>query len=120
MENPLGLGERLLGMVDDYVALALAAREAGEAEGLEARLVAGMRAYLFGRAREHGCGQGDEELERLLGMDLRLNAQGLGVWLENQDGLLAGSFSDFPLRENNEPMPEDVPRVPPLPTTDKE
>ena len=81
VENPQGLGERLLGQVDDYVALALAARDAGGAGDLEARLVAGMRAYLFARAREHGCGQGDEELEGLLGMDLRLNAQGLGVWL---------------------------------------
>ncbi|HEX5360077.1 MAG TPA: MBL fold metallo-hydrolase [Fluviicoccus sp.] len=81
VENPQGLGERLLGQVDDYVARALAARDAGGAGDLEARLVAGMRAYLFARAREHGCGQGDEELEGLLGMDLRLNAQGLGVWL---------------------------------------
>lgn len=81
VENPQGLGERLLGMVNDYVALALAAKEAGGVGDLEARLVAGMRGYLFGKAREHGCGQGDEELEGLLGMDLRLNAQGLGVWL---------------------------------------
>ncbi|HEX5360908.1 MAG TPA: MBL fold metallo-hydrolase, partial [Fluviicoccus sp.] len=79
--NPQGLGERLLGMVDDYVALALAAKDDGGAGDLEARLVAGMRGYLFGKAREHGCQHSDEELERLLGMDLRLNAQGLGVWL---------------------------------------
>jgi glyoxylase-like metal-dependent hydrolase (beta-lactamase superfamily II) len=81
VENPQGLGERLLGMVDDYVALALAAREAGGVEDQEHRLVSAMRGYLFGKARAHGCPQGDEELERLLGMDLRLNAQGLAVWL---------------------------------------
>jgi len=82
VENPQVLGERLLRQVEDYVALALAAREAGGKADLEGRLVAGMRAYLFGRARAHGCGQSEEELERLLGMDLRLNAQGLAVWLE--------------------------------------
>ncbi len=84
--NPQVLGERLLGMVDDYVALALAERDAGGVEDLEGRLLERMRAYLFGRARLHGCGLTDDELERLLGMDLRLNAQGLGVWLEAGQG----------------------------------
>lgn len=81
--NPRPLGERLQGMVDDYVALAEnVARHAG-AGNLEAGLEDAMRAYLFGQAREHGCRFDDEGLERLLGMDIKLNSQGLAVWLRS-------------------------------------
>ena len=36
----------------------------------------------FGRACAHGCRLGADQLGLLLDMDLELNAQGLGVWLD--------------------------------------
>jgi hypothetical protein len=35
-------------------------------------------------ARAHGCRFDDAEIARLLAMDVELNAQGLGVWLDRQ------------------------------------
>ena len=82
VENPRPLGERLRGMVDDYVDLAerVAADHGGE--DLEPALRNALRDYLFRRAREHGCEQDDERLDAILGMDVKLNSQGLAVWLE--------------------------------------
>lgn len=82
VEEPQALGERLIPMVDDYVALAKTVAASASNEELQAELETAMREYLFGKAREHGITLNDAELEQILGMDIRLNCQGLAVWLQ--------------------------------------
>ncbi|MCG8393444.1 MAG: MBL fold metallo-hydrolase [Pseudomonadales bacterium] len=84
VENPQALGERLVPMVDDYVALAEKAAGYAKADTLENALMTAMRDYLFGKVREHGCELPDAELDAVLGMDIKLNSQGLAVWLGNR------------------------------------
>ena len=45
-------------------------------------LVEALRALYLGRARDHGCPLDDAGVERVLGMDIELNAQGLASWLD--------------------------------------
>jgi len=82
VENPQPLGERLLTMVDDYVALAENVAPTSDTEALEKALMTAMSEYLFRCAREHGCEMSDEQLQAVLGLDIQLNSQGLAVWLQ--------------------------------------
>jgi len=84
VENPQPLGERLLTMVDDYVALAETVAVTSDADALEKALMVAMREYLFRSAREHGCEMSDEQLDAVLGLDIQLNSQGLAVWLQSR------------------------------------
>lgn len=84
VENPQPLGERLLAMVDDYVALAEAVVVTSDGDGQEQVLMTAMREYLFRCAREHGCEMSDEQLDAVLGLDIQLNSQGLAVWLQSR------------------------------------
>jgi hypothetical protein len=86
VETPRPLGERLLTMVDDYVALAETVAVTSDADALEKALMVAMREYLFRCAREHGCEMSDEQLEAVLGLDIQLNSQGLAVWLQSRSG----------------------------------
>ncbi|MZR64427.1 MBL fold metallo-hydrolase [Alcanivorax sp. DP30] len=83
LEDPQEPGERLLGMVDDYVTLAEQAAP-GEAAGLLERLESALQEYLFGRARDHGVTLSKDELQAALGFDINLNSQGLKVWLQQR------------------------------------
>ncbi|KZX70824.1 MBL fold metallo-hydrolase [Alcanivorax sp. HI0033] len=84
VENPQPLGERLLTMVDDYVALAEAVVATSDGDAQEQALMTAMREYLFRCAREHGCEMSDEQLDAVLGLDIQLNSQGLAVWLQSR------------------------------------
>ena len=84
VENPQPLGERLLTMVDDYVALAETVAPTRDTEVLEKALMTAMGEYLFRCAREHGCDMSDEQLQAVLGLDIQLNSQGLAVWLQTR------------------------------------
>lgn len=83
LENPEKPGERLLVMVDDYVALAEKAAQTGPAD-LLLRLESALQAYLFAKARDHGVTLSEEALQEALGFDINLNSQGLKVWIEQQ------------------------------------
>ncbi|MBI3575965.1 MAG: MBL fold metallo-hydrolase [Gammaproteobacteria bacterium] len=67
-------------LIDRFVAMAQALRGAGAER--HARLIQGQRDILWPRLHAHGCRLSDAELTALLDMDLELNAQGLGVWLD--------------------------------------
>lgn len=84
VENPQPLGERLLTMVDDYVALAENVAPTSDTEALEKALMTAMGEYLFRCAREHGCEMSDAQLQAVLGLDIQLNSQGLAVWLQSR------------------------------------
>jgi hypothetical protein len=56
-----------------------------ECEGSEDRhqdMVAALTALYLGRARAHHCPLEDAGVEAVLHMDIELNAQGLGSWLD--------------------------------------
>jgi glyoxylase-like metal-dependent hydrolase (beta-lactamase superfamily II) len=59
-----------------YADMALALGEAGE-QDLELRL----RGYMYARLDAHGCDRDPDWREGIVGDDIRLNAQGLAVWL---------------------------------------
>ena len=67
-------------LIDRFVAMAQALGSAGAER--HARLIQGQREILWPRLRAHGCHLGADQLGPLLDMDLELNAQGLGVWLD--------------------------------------
>lgn len=60
--------------------VAIAKRHAGDADR-EARIAADFRELYVGRALKHGVPLSPGEVENLLKIDIRLNAQGVSVWL---------------------------------------
>src|SRR3546814_4343195 len=47
-----------------------------------AQLLRALTDDAMAAVRAHGCTLPDAEVQALLGMDLELNAQGLGIWLD--------------------------------------
>ncbi len=75
------LADDLRAAIDASVAVAMSNQEAADRHQ---RIVEGLTASLLDRAAAHGCRQSDEEITRLWGMDIELNAQGLEVWLDHK------------------------------------
>jgi glyoxylase-like metal-dependent hydrolase (beta-lactamase superfamily II) len=73
------LGAELLQMVHDMVLIGEAARGAPERH---ARLREDLFAMYLRGLRAHGCMRDAADCAALLEMDVQLNAQGLGVWLD--------------------------------------
>jgi glyoxylase-like metal-dependent hydrolase (beta-lactamase superfamily II) len=71
-------------MLTAYEKLAGAA-PAGDAEARHAFLREGMREILVAGALAHGCRLRGEDMLEVLAMDIELNAQGLGVWLDRTE-----------------------------------
>ena len=69
--------------IDAMVALARQADQADKA-ARHARIRAGLQRLYAERAARHGWPGGEAELARLLAIDIELNAQGLGVWLDQR------------------------------------
>jgi glyoxylase-like metal-dependent hydrolase (beta-lactamase superfamily II) len=74
------LGAQLLAMIDLVVAIGLAQRDAPDRH---AALKRELGALYAASLRQHGVEPDDQTLG-LLAMDIELNAQGLGIWLERQ------------------------------------
>lgn len=77
---PAELGRRVLAMLDEYVAIALAARDA---EDPTAPIRNGLADLLLREAHAHGCRLDDSQVLEIWHLDLELNAQGLAFWLKN-------------------------------------
>lgn len=72
------LASELVNHIQAYIAIAQRHRNAAHlADAIEADL----RSFSIERVRAHGCSLAEGELDRLLGPDLMLNAQGLAAWL---------------------------------------
>ncbi|MDC0661431.1 MBL fold metallo-hydrolase [Marinobacter sp. SS21] len=84
LDNPQPLGEQLLIMVDDFVALAEGVAACSDDDTLDGNLRRAMADYLLAAARSHGCTLAEEQLRTALGMDIQLNSQGLAVWLRSR------------------------------------
>jgi glyoxylase-like metal-dependent hydrolase (beta-lactamase superfamily II) len=63
-------------------ALTAMARAADGQADRQQRLEQGVAEIFLGRAREHGSPLAPAEARRLLDLDVRLNAQGLAIWLD--------------------------------------
>lgn len=72
----------LLRHLDALLAIATAAAGEGEARHLAIRQA--MTDYLLAELRAHGCTLPDDQLLAIWATDLELNAQGLGVWLDQR------------------------------------
>lgn len=68
-------------LVETFVAVARAARGEGVARHVE--IIAGLEQVVREEAARQGWALGEEESVALMRMDLELNAQGLGVWLDS-------------------------------------
>ena len=79
---PAELGRKVLRLLDQYVAIALAA---GEDEDKTASIRDGLTRLLLTEAHAHGCRLSDEEILEIWHLDLELNAQGLAFWLDAQE-----------------------------------
>ncbi|MFW5453347.1 MBL fold metallo-hydrolase [Thioalkalivibrio sulfidiphilus] len=71
-------------LIDAFVAMAREHAHAGTAR--HAKLCREMMTLLLQRARAHGCTLPKADMTRLLGPDVGLNVQGLGVWLDKEMG----------------------------------
>ncbi|ENO90627.1 MBL fold metallo-hydrolase [Thauera linaloolentis] len=76
------LGADLHRLIDAMVAVARAARGDGVARHVE--ILAGLEQVIREEAGRQGWALDEEQTLELLRMDLELNAQGLGVWLDSQ------------------------------------
>ncbi|TWI14331.1 MBL fold metallo-hydrolase [Aerolutibacter ruishenii] len=82
VEDVARLGHDLLEQVDAMVALGRHAHDgADDATGRHVALVDGLTRYYIARATAHGVANAETAVPDVLGMDIELNAQGLGVWL---------------------------------------
>ncbi len=80
--DPARAGAELHRWLDVMVAEALALKDAGEAR--HARLKARLAELYLDALAAHGCTLSRETAQELIAIDLELNAQGLGVWLDEQ------------------------------------
>ncbi len=78
------LAEDLHRGLDAMVAIARRHADAGEAR--YDRIVSDIRNWLLDALRAHGCELASERIDAIIGMDVDINAQGLEVWLDKQQG----------------------------------
>ena len=76
------LGADLHRLIDTMVAVASAARGTGVPRHVE--ILAGLEQIVREEAARQNWALSEDETLELLGMDLELNAQGLGVWLDSR------------------------------------
>lgn len=67
--------------IDDYVAIAFANENASDRQQA---LEDGMFEYMCGRLEKHGFAGDRDEMWSIMQIDVQLNAQGLGVWLDRR------------------------------------
>lgn len=75
------LGQAMLALLDEVVALGDALRAAPE-RGTALRQ--GLQALYLRSLRSHGCTLPDDTLINQLALDIELNAQGMGIWLDRR------------------------------------
>lgn len=81
LEQPESRAEQLHRDLDAYVAMA----QALPPEGRYEKLFEQVNAYHRQQVKLHGCTVSDAELDRLIGSDNELCAQGLDIWMQRQE-----------------------------------
>lgn len=82
VEEPERLAEELLQQIDSMVRIASAAHENVPAANRHALICDGLSRLYLERLRAHGVTLSEQIQRELLAMDVELNAQGLGTWLD--------------------------------------
>jgi glyoxylase-like metal-dependent hydrolase (beta-lactamase superfamily II) len=75
------LGVLMLEQIDAMVEIGQAAATTPDRHEL---LKQSLAALYLQRLRKHGCELPEDQILELLSMDIELNAQGLGIWLDHQ------------------------------------
>jgi glyoxylase-like metal-dependent hydrolase (beta-lactamase superfamily II) len=75
--------ERLAEELGTQIAAMIAIARAASGQDQHEQITRALGRLYMERARLHGCEMGEDEVMRLLAMDIELNAQGLEVWLAN-------------------------------------
>jgi hypothetical protein len=73
------LGAAQLRLLDEVVAMG---HRLATVDNRHAALIEGLSQIYRADLRRQGSGLSDAEFQRLMGLDLELNAQGMGVWLD--------------------------------------
>lgn len=76
-----GIFRALHERVDRFVDIA---EETEEAADRESALIEKLAKYLFNEVKAHGCAIADDKIRMNLAMDVKLNAQGIDVWLKRR------------------------------------
>jgi glyoxylase-like metal-dependent hydrolase (beta-lactamase superfamily II) len=76
------LARLMLEHLDAVVPIALALRDAPDRHE---RLKQGLALHYLRSLRAHGCSLSEPRILELLAMDIELNAQGMGIWLDRDD-----------------------------------
>lgn len=77
------LGRRQLALLDEVVALG---RRLSDHPQRHRALCDGLRELYLRSLRVHGCTLAADAIEATLALDIELNAQGMGVWLDREHG----------------------------------
>ena len=93
VEQPESLVEMLRSSLDSFTRIALAA-DAEPGRQRTEQIRAELLQWLLERLDEHGCSLPHSEAERLMEMDLELDAQGLEVWLQKREEAAQAAASD--------------------------
>lgn len=69
-------------LIEQIAAMTAIARAADGLADRHERIAVGLADLYAARAAAHGCGLPEAQVRELLAMDIELNAQGLGIWLD--------------------------------------
>jgi len=84
VREPQRLAEHLHRSIDQFTTIALAA-EGPSGPQRKNQIRTALLHWLVARLDQHGCRQSPREIERIMAMDLELDAQGLEVWLQKRE-----------------------------------
>jgi glyoxylase-like metal-dependent hydrolase (beta-lactamase superfamily II) len=98
IDNLPGLAPILHELIDEYVAMTLAAP--GEGEARQEALQQSMSDCLMARLRAHGCMLDEATCRDLLANDIELNSQGLLVWRDALRISADARVTNLPLQKN--------------------
>jgi len=79
--DPQSLGVQFLEQLDEQVALGESLADAADRHSALKR---GLERLYLQRLRARGCTMGEAAMLELLAMDIELNAQGMGIWLDKR------------------------------------
>ena len=79
--NPTSLGQSQLALLDEVVAIGRALRDHPQRHQA---LIDALGALYLKSLHAHGCALSDQAILQALALDIELNAQGMGIWLDRE------------------------------------
>lgn len=84
ISRPLEMAEKLSRGIEDFATIAQTSNASPGTERVE-DMYNRLKLWMMEGLKAHGCRQSPEAIEKLMSMDLMLDAQGLEVWLARQE-----------------------------------